>query len=161
MSADLVSITIPPEVKAIIDNAINSLKEKLQPFLISLTNNQRRALPKMRDKSIAFVNKVVGYVLTNPEFAPPYLDKAELQKDVDTVNLLHTIFSPLHQVDVALDDTMMAAGSDAYTASLSYYNSVKQAEKQNVPNAKAIYEDLKLRFSQISQKEEEEVPASK
>jgi hypothetical protein len=45
-----------------------------------------------------------------------------------------------------LRDTQMLAGSDAYTAALAYYNSVKQAAKMNVPNAKTIQEELGKRF---------------
>ena len=41
----------------------------------------------------------------------------------------------------------MMAGSEAYIASLSYYNSVKMAAKLNVPGAKPIYDDLKKRFT--------------
>jgi hypothetical protein len=45
-----------------------------------------------------------------------------------------------------LRDTQMLAGSEAYTAALAYYNSVKQAAKMNVPNAKTIQEELGKRF---------------
>lgn len=45
-----------------------------------------------------------------------------------------------------LDDTVMEAGGESYIIALSYYNSVKQATKMNVPGAKSIYEDLKKRF---------------
>jgi hypothetical protein len=44
------------------------------------------------------------------------------------------------------------SGSEAYTAALAYYNSVKQAAKMNVPNAKSIYKDLKQRFEKRIEK---------
>lgn len=47
----------------------------------------------------------------------------------------------------------MLAGSEAYAAALSYYNSVKMASKLNVNGAKAIYEDLRKRFEHKSKKE--------
>ncbi len=40
----------------------------------------------------------------------------------------------------------MNSGSEAYTAALQYYNFVKQADKNNVPAAKPVYEDLAQRF---------------
>jgi len=49
-----------------------------------------------------------------------------------------------------LPDTEMLSGSEAYVAALTYYNSVKQAAKMNVPSAKAIYEDLRKRFEKPS-----------
>jgi hypothetical protein len=40
----------------------------------------------------------------------------------------------------------MLAGSEAYVAALSYYNTVKLASQMDIPNSKTIYEDLKTRF---------------
>jgi hypothetical protein len=45
-----------------------------------------------------------------------------------------------------LDDTVMEAGGESYVNALSYYNSVKQVAKMNVPGAKSIHDDLKKRF---------------
>jgi GrpB-like predicted nucleotidyltransferase (UPF0157 family) len=45
-----------------------------------------------------------------------------------------------------VDDTTMVAGSEAYQFALIFYNSVKMAARQDIPGAKAIYEDLKKRF---------------
>jgi len=40
----------------------------------------------------------------------------------------------------------MQAGSEAYTASLIFYNAVKGAAKAGVPGMKTIYDDLQSRF---------------
>jgi hypothetical protein len=40
----------------------------------------------------------------------------------------------------------MVSGSEAFNASLVFYNSAKVAAAQDVPGAKAIYEELKRRF---------------
>ncbi|GHU43561.1 hypothetical protein FACS1894190_14190 [Spirochaetia bacterium] len=40
----------------------------------------------------------------------------------------------------------MAAGSKAYQAALVFYSSVKVAAAQDVPGAKAVYDELKTRF---------------
>jgi hypothetical protein len=42
------------------------------------------------------------------------------------------------------------AGSEAYVTALAYYNSVKLGAKLDVPNAKAVYSDLKIRFDRAS-----------
>ena len=145
-----VSVVISPEDEAAVKDALATIKTILSPHLIALTPEERQALPKMSDKSIGFVNKSVNYVSSNPEFAPPYLNAGELVKDVNAVNTLNAFLNPLEQIVTGLDDTIMAAGSEAYVASLSYYNSVKQASKVNVPNAKTIYDDLGERFPQKS-----------
>lgn len=58
----------------------------------------------------------------------------------------------LHQIE----DTMTMAGSEAYIASLSFYNSAKDAAKRDIPGAKAVYEDLRLRFPQANGRKKEE-----
>jgi hypothetical protein len=40
----------------------------------------------------------------------------------------------------------MTAGSEAYQAALVFYKSVKMAAAQDIPGAKAVYEELKTRF---------------
>jgi hypothetical protein len=42
----------------------------------------------------------------------------------------------------------MTAGSEAYQAALVFYKSVKMAAAQDIPGAKAVYEELKTRFPQ-------------
>ncbi len=83
---------------------------------------------------------------SDAEFAPAYMDVAELKKDVDAVGTLTELARPIEQLNRTLDDTIMLAGSEAYVASLAYYNSVKRAAKINVPGALTIHEDLKKRF---------------
>jgi len=51
---------------------------------------------------------------------------------------------------------MTMAGSEAYIASLSFYNSAKDAAKRDIPGAKAVYEDLRLRFPQANGRKKEE-----
>jgi hypothetical protein len=52
----------------------------------------------------------------------------------------------LQQLLQGVDDTVMIAGSEAYNQSLVFYNAVKEAARQDIPGAKAIYDDLKTRF---------------
>jgi hypothetical protein len=45
-----------------------------------------------------------------------------------------------------VEDTIMVAGSEAYYAALAVYHNVQAAAKQDIPGAKAIYEDLRPHF---------------
>jgi hypothetical protein len=49
-------------------------------------------------------------------------------------------------LEETVDDTEMTAGSEAYQAALVFYKSVKLAASQDIPGAKAVYEELKTRF---------------
>ena len=127
----------------------------LKPYLIALTPAERKNLPKMSDRSTPFVEKVLDYSRTNPEMAPAYLDVNELQIDVQSVRELNQLARQSQKLASGLDDTMMLAGSEAYVASLAYYNSVKVAARLNVPGAKLIHDDLKKRFEAQGRRSEE------
>ncbi|MBI9072546.1 MAG: hypothetical protein JEY94_13170 [Melioribacteraceae bacterium] len=142
-----VSIVIPPEILTEVETAVATIKEKLSPYLVALTPSERHELPKMRDKTIPFVEKTLNYAESSPEFAPPYMKVDEMKVDVTAVENLKSVLNPIQQIDSNLDDTVMVCGSEAYVAALSYYNSVKLASKMDIPNAKPIYDDLKQRFA--------------
>lgn len=143
---NVVSIEIPKKELQEVLAQVKEVKAKLRSYLISLQPSQRKELAKMSDKTFPFVEKVVEYVQSNPEFIPPYMQTEELFIDFKAFGDLKQVFREVEQLCKNLDDTMMMSGSEAYVSALAYYHSVKQAAKMNVPNAKSIYEDLKQRF---------------
>ncbi|NLT51017.1 MAG: hypothetical protein GXX85_08895 [Ignavibacteria bacterium] len=145
-----VSIQISESEMIEIQNAVKTLETKLLPLLITLSPQDRRNIVKMGDGRLPFVRKTLNYVESNPEFAPKYLDLAELKKDTELVNQLLPVFHSVQKISDGLDDTLMAAGSEAYVASLSYYNGIKQAVKDNIQSAKTIFADLKQTFERTN-----------
>ncbi|HRH45953.1 MAG TPA: hypothetical protein PKY82_30200 [Pyrinomonadaceae bacterium] len=146
MNENRISLTLSEADRIAITQAMQTLLETLQPHLIALDVANKRALAKMKDKSVPFVEKAIQYAKSNPEFVPPYLDVAEMEVDYKAFGDLNNLLRALSQIVANLDDTAVLCGSEAYVAALAYYNSVGQAAKLNVPNAKAIYEDLSVRF---------------
>jgi len=65
-----VSIAITAEDQQAIENTLNTLKSKLQPYLHSLTPQDRRQLPKMNDGTTPFVSKALEYAERNASFIP-------------------------------------------------------------------------------------------
>lgn len=151
---NLVSIQIPAEQLAQVQTKISEISAFLNPLLKTLSPSEIRGLYKMNDKSAPFVEKCIDYAKTNPEFLPPYVKIEELEKDLTAVKQLNEIFRPLLQLVDNLQDTITLAGSEAMTSSLAFYNSIKQAAKLNVPNAKTIFDDLKKRFEQAPRQAE-------
>jgi hypothetical protein len=143
---NVVSIQIPDKELKEIQAEVKALKGRLEKYLISLKPEERKTLAKMSDKTVPFVEKVTEYVISHPEFVPPFLQTEELMIDVKAYGDLILVYREVEQLCIHLDDTVMMSGSEAYMAALAYYHSVKQAAKMNVPNAKSIYEDLKQRF---------------
>lgn len=152
---NVVSIKISPKDLQLILDAQKVINDTLKPYLIALTPEERQSKLKMGDKSNTFVEKVTEYVKSNPEFVPVYMKVANLETDYKAVNDLTLIYRPTEQIASSLSDTILLSGSEAFSNALTYYNSVKQAAKQNVPNAKTIYDDLKKRFDKMKTKKAE------
>ena len=148
MQENRVSIKVAPADAQKIADATKIIQDTLMPYLVALTPEDRQNLPKIKQANLPFVQKALEHASSNPNFVPTYIDVNELKIDVNAVDMLNSLLHPLQQVTSSLDDTTMLCGSEAYIAALAFYNSVKQAAKMNVPGAKPIYEDLKVRFAQ-------------
>ncbi len=129
-----------------IQQAIQSLQSILQPHLVTLSSTERSQMPRMADKTVAFVQKSLDYAKTTPQLNPPYLNLTEMAIDIEAVSQLKQILNPLLQLIQPLEDTIVLSGSEAYSAALMYYGAIKEANKHNVLGAKVIYEDLAQRF---------------
>ncbi|MDR0967080.1 MAG: hypothetical protein LBM75_11405 [Myxococcales bacterium] len=137
---------IPAEVLTRVQAMISEAIEMLSPYMLALTPADRRELPKMGEKTISFVEKAHEFAKQNPNLRPSYLDMGGFSIDFADARSLWALLNSVHQLESSLDDTEMVAGSEAYQAALVFYQSVKMAAGQNVPGAKAIYEELKTRF---------------
>ena len=147
-----IDFVIPDEVMTDVSQKLSEVNTALQPYLIALTPDERREIPKMSDKTIPFVEKTLDYTVSDPEFAPPYMKREELANDMKAHAQLTELFRTVQQLYNGLDDTAMEAGAESYVTALSYYNAVKQAAKMNIPGAKSIYDDLRKRFQKNTSK---------
>ena len=147
-----ISITIPQPVADEVLVNIKRAAEALKPFLKALTDDERKTLAKMGDKSIAFVTKTHAYCGSNAEFAPNFLDIPELGKDLDAAISLTPMLKALKVLLSDVDDTIMLCGNEAYTGARFYYNSVVFAAKNGNTSAKPIAEDLAKRYPGVSHK---------
>jgi hypothetical protein len=135
----------PEDLKKAIDGLV-ATNAVLKPYLTALTPVERQELPRMSDDASPFVQKALEYAQINTDFMPTYINIKALKTDLEAVEALAQIFRYVEQLYFKLSDTMTLSGSEAYVASLAFYNSVRHAEKMNVPGAKAIAEDLRRRL---------------
>ncbi|MDR0375571.1 MAG: hypothetical protein LBH85_07585 [Treponema sp.] len=142
------SQAIPSTVLAQAQAKIDEAKELLAPYTLALTPAERHGLPKMGEKTIGFVEKAFDFAKQNPNLVPPYLDVDAFGVDFSDAHGLWTLLNSVRQLEEGIDDTEMTAGSEAYQAALVFYHSAKTAAAQDVPGAKAVYEELKTRFPQ-------------
>ena len=138
--------SIPQAVLDEIKQNINNTLTLLKPYAIALTPSEQGELAKLGDKTLAFVDKTNSYSQANPQLCPSYFSQAEFAIDFADYQSLRPLAMLTEQLLHTIDDTMMMAGSEAYVSSLSFYNSTKDAAKRDIPGAKAVYDDLSVRF---------------
>lgn len=148
------SITITAEDLADITSAIQLLQKKLLPYLVTLSPEERRELPKMGNKTVSFVQKSQEYCKQNPDLVPPFLDVNALNVDVEAFQQIRAMYQPLLQITDSLWDSMILSGSEAYSSSLMFYNSIKHAARSKIQKAETIYNDLSARFPGRGKKDE-------
>jgi hypothetical protein len=137
---------IPQEVLTQAQAKINEAAALLAPYFVALTPAERHELPKMGEKTISFVEKAYDFAKQNPNLVPLYLDMAAFGVDFGDAHGLWTLVNSVRQLEENAGDTEMTAGSEAYQAALMFYKSVKMAAAQDIPGAKAVYEELRTRF---------------
>jgi GrpB-like predicted nucleotidyltransferase (UPF0157 family) len=148
-------IPIPPEVLAQVQSYIDSANALLAPYMLPLTANERHDMTKMGDKTLSFVEKALEYARHYPQLCPSYLNIAAFETDMSDATGLRTVHISAKQLSDNVDDTAMAAGSEAYQAALVFYNAVKAAALQDIPGAKEVYADLKNRFPRVKRHNKE------
>jgi len=145
--ANLVTQAIPAQTIALALKGIRDARTALAPYLISLTPEERASLPKMGDKSQAFVAKAAEYAQSLPTLMPQYLDVAALVIDAGVNAELLPLFLELNGFTTDVDSTRMEAGSEGYSASLVAYSALKTAASLNQPGAQAAVAELEPRFA--------------
>lgn len=139
--------TVPQSVIDEATQKLIELQQLLSPYVVTLSAEERKSLAKTSDKTISFVTKSNDYSKSNPEFVPNFTDVDQFDVHLNNYTELMPVMKLANQVCSSLNDTTLMNGSNALNASLQYYNFVKQADRNNVKNAKEIYADLSVRFT--------------
>jgi hypothetical protein len=149
-----ISFQLSEEEKTQIKQHIDGISAILDPKLHSLLPDEKRDLPKMGDKTVAFVEKALDYGEQYPIFIPNFINVPEAIIDFEAVRLLRNIYTPLNRLTNEIDDTMTLAGSEAYSSALSIYKILKNAATMGQPGAKEAAAELKNRFPRARKKTE-------
>jgi hypothetical protein len=147
MSENRVSATISEADQQAVLAAIETIRQKL-PFLIDLSPEQRRSLPKMGDKSRAFVGKALAVAQHNSNFLPRSFSVEEMERDVKLTESLQPILVSLTRLFEQLDDTFMEVGSEAYAAALVVYQYGRNSSDGE--SLETLLDDMGQRFARKS-----------
>ncbi len=157
MTANRISTSLTPEDRQAVLAAIAKIKEKL-PFLLGLSPEESKSLPRLGDKSRGFVVKALEVATQNPDFLPRSFDIEEMRKDMELFEALYPIVLAVSQLQELLDDTVAVVGSEAYMAALEVYNYAK-ATKGNA-GLEAAVDDMARRFARKSSSGASQQPES-
>jgi hypothetical protein len=136
--------------------AIAVIRQKL-PFLINLSKEERRTLPKLGDKTRIFVQKAMEVVDQNDNFLPRSFDVSNMRREVNLYEGLYPILLSLAQLHELVEDTYMSAGNEAYASAREVYSAAK-AHGRGI-GIDAVVEELGTRFSRKSRRTQPQLPA--
>lgn len=98
------------------------------PFLIGLSNSEKRKLNKMGDKSLAFVDRALSIAKQNPDMLPGNFDLEEFERDVNLYHAMTPVHIAISKLNELIEGTKMAVGSDAYSSALEVYAFAKMTK---------------------------------
>jgi hypothetical protein len=145
-----ISATVSNANVQAIKAAVATIQQAL-PFLISLTQDERKKLFKTGPNSLSFVQNALTAAENNPDIFPKSFDADEFSSDVDLFAVMTQIGTLVSQLASEIDDTRMAVGSEAMNEATQVYNYVKAAAK-NTPGLKPLADQLGERFQKASAK---------
>lgn len=125
---NLISTTISQKEIDEILKAIERINNLL-PQLITLSNEEKAALPKVSFSNIDFVNEVLDMAEENPDQVPDTINIPEIRKDIELIESITKILRPLKQLEKKLEDSALLAGSEAYIPSLAIFNSMRMRNR--------------------------------
>jgi hypothetical protein len=145
MATNRISATLSQGDRDAVMPAIATMRSKL-PFLLDLSPEERKAMPKLGYKSRAFVGKALELATQNPGFLPRDFSVEEMRKDATLAEDLFAIRQAMLTLTEMVDDTYVAAGSESYVAALLVYNYAKSSNV-GTEGLDGVVDELGARFA--------------
>lgn len=151
---NLVHETIPAAVITAVKEAIMNARDKIAPYVVGLTKEQRREINRMGDKSRAFIEKTADYLNSYPDYTPRRINTEEFATDLRIFEDLEPLETLIDSLQRMVADTKMAAGSDMMETASAYYRSVQDAAHDGDSTAKSVFDELRKRYPRSRHSEE-------
>jgi hypothetical protein len=132
-------------------NAIATIQTTM-PYLIDLTQEDRKALPKLGDGSVAFVRKATELAGQNSDFLPRSFDVGAMKQNFELWEQMAGVMLALNQLQELMDDTFVAAGSKAFTDALMVYQYAKAVADTGTLESSVV--EMGQRFARKSRKKD-------
>jgi hypothetical protein len=141
---NLVSASITAQAKAEIQQKFAEIQERLD-FLLSLQSEEVHSLYKPGNGMAPFLDKAHAAALEHPHILPAVFDLEEFKKDYALSKDLDDLTQLSRQLTRGLENTQIAAKSDALRGAMEIYAAVKQ-HRNKVPGLNVIANELAVFF---------------
>ena len=153
-NARILPTAVLQEILALVADA----EELFTPYETALTPVERRRLNSMREKRFGFLMNMYGITQLNPSLMPSYMTAAGYAADVEDYEHKRALYQALQEFTALVYNSMLTSSNVAYTAAVGYYNFIKEAARQHVPGADAIYNQMKHFFAVSRHNVEDDQP---
>jgi hypothetical protein len=137
---NMVSASLTPEAKAEILQKLGEVRGKLG-FLLSLAPDEVQSLLKVGKGYAPFLDKAYNAAAAHPEILSGAFDLGEFKSDYALAKDLSAIASQARELADGLENTLTAVNSDAMTAALDVYASIK-LNKDKVAGLQGVCDDM-------------------
>ncbi len=103
---------------------LTELNERM-PNLSDLTKEDKKALNKIGESSVTFINNALEIITHNNKFLPKSFNDAEFKQDVETFSVLGKIISQYQILFEKMVDTHMIFADSCYKKALDIYKYAK------------------------------------
>ena len=149
-----IEVTLTEESKIQILHAITAVKI-LMPYLIKISESERKTIQQMDDGRKPFTEKARDYATRSEAINPGNALLVAAEHDLGLYSGLSIIENELSQLLEMVRDTKQLAGAEAYELSRFIYMKAKMALKMKEPGMQTIVDELgKLYKMTSSQKSE-------
>ncbi len=155
MKQNLVSYSFTEADFTVLKQQISEIHDKIEGFAIELHIDNKRELKTLGDRSLPFTEQAFLFATQQKNLVPAFVSMEEFSKDLNLFKQSKELIKLLEVTIERLNDTYIAAGSDAFSTARKIYDSVKSAVKGNIPGAAVAYDELKKRYIRIKVKTEE------
>ncbi len=131
---------------AVISQNIAQIRNTI-PSVKPLSSLEKRALFKLSNNRIDFVEEAFNKMKSNPSLVPAYVDITAAQKLLYLYRQMTEISEELKKVQEQLDNTRLQAGNQAMILSKMFYHQTKNAATLGLKDASAITDHLQSLYT--------------
>ncbi len=155
-SGNMISLDFTAEELAQFDEALKTLEQILAGKTANLSLDERKQFGRIAEQNKLFVNKAKDYMEEYPQYVPPFLDKAEFDKDFMARSIIEKRLIRLDGLTEQLSDTKILLDNDNYNNALTFYRNIRFLSREDVPGTTNIAEDLSQFFPRTRKKDNSE-----